>query len=137
MTISKRRATTVFNRFNYTILDVTDLSDPVPVTYTPDDLFGFYDIILNVNLSQTNWEYSMSFALLYSIGNFLHQNQDNQLDSGGASRQSRLQEFLATPIAIFNNAWFLLPDDATTMGKSVALAVPGYRVPPPLNDVKL
>ena len=53
MTISKRRASTVYSRSNFGILDVTDLSDPSPVIYTPDDFFGFYDIILTVNLNQT------------------------------------------------------------------------------------
>jgi hypothetical protein len=62
------------------------------------------------------------------MANFLQRNQDNQLDSGGGSRQLRLQEFLATPFAVFNNAWFSLPGDVSEMGKSVALAVPGYRV---------
>lgn len=128
MTISTRKATTVFNRGNYTILDIIDLSPPTPVIYTPADLFGFYDIILNVNLSRPNWQYSTPFSLLFSLANYLHINQENQLDSGGGSRQIRLQAFLATPFAVFNNAWFSLPEDSGTMGKSVALAIPGYRV---------
>src|SRR5437764_8262725 len=128
MTVSSRKATTVFNRSNYTILDITNLSPPVSVIYTPADLFGFYDIILNVNVSRPNWQYSTPFSLLFSLGNYLHRNQDNQLDSGGGSRQLRLQAFLATPFAVFNNAWFTLPDDSSNMGKSVALAAPGYRV---------
>ena len=128
MTISTRRATTIFYRSNYTILDIIDLSSPSLAAYTPSDLFAFYDIILNVNSTQTNWQYSTQFSLLFSLANFLQINQDNQLDSGGGSRQSRLQAFLATPFAVFNNAWFSLPDDASNMGKSVGLAVPGYRV---------
>jgi hypothetical protein len=129
MTISTRRATTVFNRSNYTILDIIDLSSPIPAIYAPSDLFAFYDIIFNVNTTQTNWQYSTPFSLLFSMANFLQRNQDNQLDSGGGSRQLRLQEFLATPFAVFNNVWFSLPgDDVSEMGKSVALAVPGYRV---------
>jgi hypothetical protein len=72
------------------------------------------------------------------MANFLQRNQDNQLDSGGGSRQLRLQEFLATPFAVFNNAWFSLPgDNVTEMGKSVALAVPGYRVSPRLIRLTL
>jgi len=128
MTVTNRRATTIFNRSNYTIMDVTDLSDPTPTNYTEEELFGFYDVIMNVNLTQTNWQFSSSFGLFKSLADYLRRNQDNELDSGGGSREARLQAFLATPWAIFNNAWLGMPDDATVMGKRVALAVPGYRV---------
>jgi len=109
-------------------MDVTDLSDPTPTNYTEEELFGFYDVIMNVNLTQTNWQFSSSFGLFKSLADYLRRNQDNELDSGGGSREARLQAFLATPWAIFNNAWLGMPDDATVMGKRVALAVPGYRV---------
>ena len=137
MTVTHRRATTVFNRSNYTILDVTDLSTPTPTNFTADDLFGFYDVIMNVNLTETNWQTSSAFGILRGLANFLHRNQDNELDSGGGSRQLRLQAYLSTPFAVFNNAWLGLPDDAdSVMGKSVALAVPGYRVFPSLLRTK-
>src|SRR5947207_12710299 len=41
MTVSQRRASAVFDRFNFTITDVIDLSDPVPTNYTAKDFFTF------------------------------------------------------------------------------------------------
>jgi hypothetical protein len=132
MTVLSRRATTIFDRSNYTILEITDLTDPVPTSYSPADLFGFYDLLLNVNETKQNWQYTTQFSLLFSLASYLHINQDNQLDSGGESRQLQLQAFLATPFAVFNDASFVLPDtvpdDPSIMGKQVGLAVPGYRV---------
>lgn len=135
MTVTNRRATTVFNRFNYTILEISDLSKSTPMNYTANDLFGFYDVIMNVNLTQENWQFSSPFGLVKGLANYLLVGQDIELDSGGGSRQLRLQSFLATPFAVFNMAWLHLADDASVMGKTIALAVPGYRVFLPTNQV--
>ena len=45
MAISLRRASTVFHRFNFTIMDITDLSEPTPIVYDPEVFFSFYNII--------------------------------------------------------------------------------------------
>jgi hypothetical protein len=129
MTIFKRRASTVWNRFNFTIMDFTDLSDPTAVGYDPEDFFGFYDVILAIDQNQTDWVLSSQFALLVSISAFLDFHGDNQIDPGGGSRDFRLQEFLAAPIALFNTA--ARGDIADDMGISITLAIPSYRVKPP------
>jgi hypothetical protein len=126
MTIFQRRASTVWDRFNFTVIDITELSDPTPVEYEPDNFFAFYDLILNIDLNQTDWALSSQFGLLASITGFLDFHGDNQIDAGGGSRDFRLEEFLATPIALFNSA--MRRDTTPNMGKSVALAIPGYRV---------
>jgi hypothetical protein len=128
MTISQRRASTVYNRFNYTIEDITDLSDPTPMDYTPDDFFTFYPEILAVNQSQTNWSSSVKYRFLLMISAFLQSYQDNQIESGANPRLLKLYAFLATPIAIFNDAWSSrqTPD----MGNTIAVADSSYRVSP-------
>jgi hypothetical protein len=126
MTISQRRASAVYDRYNFTILDVTKLSDPSPVTYEPEDFFGFYDAIFAIDINQTDWSLSTQYSFLVSLSSYLGFDQHNEIDAGGGVRQLRLQEFLATPIAIFNDAW--LGEPAEDMGKSLALAIPSYRV---------
>ena len=122
MTISKRRASTVFDRFNFTILDFTHLSDPSPVHYEPEDFFQFYDVIFAINLTQTNWQMSTQFTFLLSLSAFLEYGQDNQIESLEGARQQKLQEFLAAPIAIYNDAW-LRKITNEDMGNSLALAI--------------
>jgi hypothetical protein len=111
-------------------MDITDLSDPNPVDYEPEDFFGFYDVILAVNQSETGWDRSTQYALLLSIWSYLENNQASEIDPGRIGRVFRLQEFLATPIAIFNNA-FLLQGRTEDMGDTLALAIPSYRVKSP------
>ena len=126
MTISKRRASTVFSRSNFTILDVINLSDPSPVNYTADNFFSFYEVLFKFFSSADIT--STQFTFLLSISNYLLTNQGEQIDDGVGIRQLRLQEFLACPLVIFNNAYIeeLMPD----MGNSLSLAVPAYRVYP-------
>src|SRR5436309_3423328 len=76
MTTSKRRASTVFGRTNYTILDVIDLSDPIPVNYTAEDFFTFYDVIFQFNSSQPDFYLTTQFQFLLSISSFLVNNHD-------------------------------------------------------------
>jgi hypothetical protein len=128
MTISQRRASTVYNRFNYTIEDITGLSDPTPIDYTPDDFFTFYSQIFAVNRNQTNWSSSVQYRFLLIISTFLQSYQDNQIESGADPRLLKLQAFLATPIAIFNDAW--LARQTQNMGNTIAIADSSYRVIP-------
>jgi hypothetical protein len=127
MTISKRRASTVYNRFNFTIIDVTDLSAPSAVEYHPDDFFVFYDVLFAIDQNQADWNMSTQFMFLISIVEFLGRHSVNQIDTGEGTQQLRLQEFLATPIAIYTDAWRRHPA-GPDMGKSLALAIPSYRV---------
>lgn len=127
MTISKRRASTVFSRSNFTIMDVTNLSDPSPVNYTADDFFSFYEVLFKLASNHPDIT-STQFTFLLSISGYLLTNQGEQIDDGVGIRQLRLQEFLACPLVIFNNAYIqqLMPD----MGNSLSLAIPAYRVYP-------
>jgi len=63
---------------------------------------------------------------LLGVVSFLGDNVPNQNGTGSDDRLSRLQEFLATPIFLFNNVAFGGP--LSGMGESAALAIPSYRV---------
>ena len=100
-----------------------DLSYPSSVNYTADDFFSFYEVIFSFDPTDTT---STQFSFLVTISSYLLINQDEQIDAGVRTRLLRLQEFLACPLVIFNNAYIqeLMPD----MGKSLSLAIPAYRV---------
>lgn len=121
MTISQRRATTVFDRSNFTITELISLSDPTPTNYTPEDFFHFYKIIFAVDENQTNYTATIQFLFLFTVASFLVQQATES-----AADLLRLQQFLATPILVFNNVEYGGP--TLDMGKSVSLSIPSYRV---------
>jgi len=127
MTIFQRQASTVYDRFNFTIQDVTYISSPSLVEYTPDDFFGFYDAIFAIG-NETDFGLSTQYGFLLMLSGFLLFDQDNQIEYGGGNRALRLEEFLATPVAIFNNAWLNMTAD--NMGDSLSLVIPSFRVCP-------
>src|SRR5579859_478146 len=99
MTISKRRASTVYNRSNFTIMDITKLSPPISVLYEPTDFFGFYDaVFFGIRPNTTVPQATTQFDLLISIVAYLEFTADNQIETNGESRELRLHEFLATPL---------------------------------------
>ena len=52
VTITRRRATTVYDRYNYTIIDTPDLADEWNATdYGPDDFFPIFRAVFTVNLA--------------------------------------------------------------------------------------
>jgi len=63
---------------------------------------------------------------LLGIAIFLSDPSPIQNQTGVDDRLSRLEEFLATPIFLFNNAVFGGPIDG--LGKSITLANRSYRV---------
>jgi hypothetical protein len=128
MTVSERRATTIFDRFNFTILDIVDMSAPNPVLYTPEDLFPFYEIIFAIDETQPNWFATTQMLFLTSLTSFLRYDSDTETATGSIDQISRLQEFMAVPMAVFNDVIYGvgLPPN---MGTTVTLAIPSYRVP--------
>jgi len=122
-----RRATTVFNRFNFTIMATKDFSTPVPINYTPQDFFVFYDIIFALNQSQPNWYLTTEYMLLIAITSYLGADLDTQRATGSNDRLLKLQEFLAVPIFLFNNVAFGGGGPTPDMGTSVTLAIPSYK----------
>jgi hypothetical protein len=124
-----RRATTVFNRFNFTIMAIKDLSTPVPTHYNPQDFFVFYDTMFALNQSQPNWYLTTEYMLLIAITSYLGADLDTQRATGSDDRLFKLKEFLAVPIFLFNNVAFGGGGPTPDMGKSVTLAIPSYKEP--------
>jgi hypothetical protein len=136
MTISERRATTIFHRFNFTILDVVKMSDPTSVIYSPDDFFPLYEIIFAIDESQPNWFATTQMLFLTSLTSYLRYDSDTESATGSVNRVSRLQQFMAVPMAVFNDVIYGvgLPPD---MGTSASLAIPSYRVRPCLTKLNV
>lgn len=126
MTVSQRRASAVFDRFNFTITDVIDLSGPVPTNYTAKDFFTFFDIVLALNQTDANWWKTTQYLFLLGIQTYLGDPTSVQNGTGSDDRLSRLQEFMATPIFLFNN--FVYGGPVEGLGRSATLAIPSYRV---------
>jgi hypothetical protein len=126
MTVSQRRASAVFDRFNFTITDILDLSDPVPTNYTADEFFMFFDIVFALNETDANWWKTTQYLFLLGIQTYLGDPMPVQNGTGSDDRLSRLQEFMATPIFLFNN--FVYGGPIEDMGTSATLAIPSYRV---------
>jgi|SRR5579859_5315993 hypothetical protein len=129
MTIVKRHGSTVFDRQNLTALDVTDLSDPIPVFYKPNDFFAVYGPVFKIDLNETNIQLSTPYLLLLTISGFLQTIGDKNIASmGGVAGNSRLMAFLATPVVIYNDAWLGRTVSNSDMGTSLALSTASYRV---------
>jgi hypothetical protein len=126
MTVTNRRASTVFDRFNATIIDVLDLTDPTPTNYTAQDFFSLIDIVFAINQSEFWWPATTQYLFLLGIQTYLGNPTATQNGTGADDRLVRLQEFLATPIFLFNNAVFGGP--TPNMGNTATLATPSYRV---------
>jgi hypothetical protein len=130
MTVTRRHATTIFDRANLTILDVANLSDPTPVSYEPEDFFAFYQYIVKLDqtLPPEQLTTSTPYSFLLTMTKYLRGSKSNRIEPLGGSKQIRLQEFLATPIIIYNDAWLGQTTDDPDMGKSLSLATTSYRV---------
>ena len=129
MTISERRATTVFDRFNLTILDILDISDPTPTNYTTNDFFAFYDILFAVNETDPFYNVTAQFSIVTILLSVINGNGVNWFDIGDVGGVSILRQVLATIPLVFNSAFwqFSIPSNLN-MGKSIGFAVPRYRV---------
>jgi len=116
VTITQRRASTVYSRGNMTILDVFDLGTPQPTNYGPEDFFPIFDMAMsNATDNAAGIQYVFWIA---SQG-----NTDTQYDA-----QFLLRQLIAVPVGIFNDPtfWGIYPDaNLLTTGN---LATPSYRV---------
>jgi hypothetical protein len=130
MTVLKRQASTVFDRSNFSIMDVMDMSDAVPVSYPTKDLFAFYQFIFTINTTSTEFTTSTPFSFLLTMSSYLGKPEDtSHIQTLGDSQTRRFQEFLATPMVIYNDGWFgANSSDPDTKNKVLSLATQSYRV---------
>ena len=107
-------------------MDITNLSAPEATEYEPETFFQFYDIVLEVDETQSSWFSTTEYLLLTSIASYLRDDVDTEAPTEGDDRLSKLQEFLVTPILVFNNVVYGGPVE--NMGRTATLAVPSYKV---------
>jgi len=94
MTISRRRATTVFDRSNLTIVDILSISDPSPTDYTPDDFFVFYDILFSIDETQPLYNATAQYLLLLTLASALNRDTWSSLGIGESDSLLELQQLL-------------------------------------------
>jgi len=129
VSISQRRATTVFDRLNSSIIDILDLSPPTPMNYTAANFFALYDQVFAIPFGQ-QWNISTQYFFTLGIQQFLSTPSGTENGTGNDMQLSRLQDFLATPVFLFNNVVYYQQGGPTPdMGTQAALAYPSYRVP--------
>jgi hypothetical protein len=118
----------VYNRFNLSITDIIELSDPTPILYAPEDFFPFYDLLFDVDQTALGYETSVQFSFLRSIAvDMIESSSNNTFEAGLPS--TKLKQLLATPLLVFNNVMW--PSSGPSdLGNSVAFAVPSYSVSP-------
>jgi len=128
--ITKRRATTCFNRFNHTILEVLSLAQEWEATnYGPEELFPIFDAVFTVDIGQQNWDTTTQFRFLRLTWLYLSSRIDAQQATAGEEGMIILRQMFAVPFLVFNNLVYggPLPDD---LGKSITIAEVSYRVIP-------
>src|SRR5437762_3101718 len=105
VTISQRRATTVYSRENSTILNVFDLGTPQPTHYDPNDDFAFFQMAVTgdvTGLEYVNWIASQ-------------QDPNDPYDN-----QFILMDLIAVPVGIFNDPtfWGIYPAENLKIGRA-------------------
>jgi hypothetical protein len=127
MTITKRRATTAFDRANATILDIIDLPDyKEPTNYGAEDFFGIFSRAFFIDNNDINNIKTIEFQFLNVLTSFLsiigRENQINEEAFHG------LRSLMSIPIMLYNNAVLGDGPTPTDLGKSATVAIRSYRV---------
>jgi hypothetical protein len=128
MTVTKRRATTAFDRANSTIMDIIDMSDlKEPTNYGPEDFFPIFAKAFEIDENDINNVRTIQFQFLSVLTSFLSligsEDQGNEEPYGG------LRSLMSIPVMLYNN--MVLGTSGNTpsdIGKSATVAIPSYRV---------
>jgi hypothetical protein len=129
VSITKRWAKTVFDRYEYTILDVT-LSDTwQPANYTRDNFTLFFDAIFTIRLDEQGYNTSTQLDFLVLTYRYFVSRINSTETQGADEGLSKLRSLFAAQMLVFNNVNYgqgPIPDD---LGKTISLAKVSYRVP--------
>ena len=130
ITITKRRATTVFNRYDYTILDVNLLDTWERINYTRDDFQPIFDAVFTVPIEDQGWNISTQCDFLIRTWKYFSGRINSTESQGADEGLSKLRSLFTAPLLVFNNVNYQnggpIPDD---LGKNISLANVSYRVP--------
>ena len=126
----KRRASTVFDRRNWTIIDVIDMDEHGELTnYGPDDFFPIFHAVFTVVI-EPGWNKSTQCSFLLQTWNYFTDRINPTVNAGADEAFAKLRSLFAVPVLQFNNVVYgvqPLPDD---LGKRISLAKVGYKVQP-------
>jgi hypothetical protein len=125
VTITRRRATTIFDRFNFSIIDVVYLdSIGEPTNYSSDDFYPVFDLLFTVpsGVSDVTISFAWEFLSWFTTSAGFY--------SAAAFYNRRLQQLMTLPVVMVNNGIILhnpgpVPPD---MGTLATLAKPLVRV---------
>jgi len=132
MTILSRRATTAFDRRNGTITDFIHLSDPTPTNYTVKNFFAIYEVMFYIPSNATvPITATINYEFIEAITSFFADDTVIQIDLD--SNLSKMQQFLATSILIFNNQTWARPGPEWEPGTQAALGTKSLRVYSPFS----
>jgi len=128
VSVNQRFATTVYDRSNYTILEVLELSEPVSANYTPQEFFQFYDMALDFSSDTSSGV--TNFMFFQAINYDINGQSSGQLDL--VEITAHLRRLIVVPISVFNSR-FLDPLGTSdipseNMNRPAALAVGEDRV---------
>jgi len=99
------------------------------MNYTAANFFALYDQVFAIPFGQ-QWNISTQYFFTLGIQQFLSTPSGTENGTGNDMQLSRLQDFLATPVFLFNNVVYYQQGGPTPdMGTQAALAYPSYRVP--------
>jgi hypothetical protein len=135
LSITEYTATTVYDRTNFTILDVTEMSNPTPVSYSPGDFFAVFDHALAVSLLDgTN---AIDVQFLFYLTPLLEWAQKNAIND--YRQLELLRQFMTVPLLVYTNQFMNAPDSKQlpvpleNQNRSAALVTVGYQVRPCLS----
>lgn len=127
--ILKRRATTVFDRYNYTIREVLEFgTERDTINYGPNEFFRIYDAVFFFDPLQPNWNTSVQFQFLITCAGYFTAKIKDWNRAGIEDGLWRLRGLFTVPIIHFNNMAIGGPTYPNDLGTSVSLADIRYRV---------
>jgi hypothetical protein len=129
ITITKRRATTVFDRYAYTILKVS-LSDIwEPTNYTSADFVPIFEAVFTVPIRDQGFNISTQSEFLMQTYNYFLNRINSTQNQGADEGLAKLRSLFAVPVLTFNNVVYStvgpIPAD---LGENISLAKESYRV---------
>jgi hypothetical protein len=129
VTIIKRHSTTAFDRFNYTILDVLDLSHNWEHTnYSPSDFNPIFDAVFSVDITLPGWNISTQCDFLHHTWKYFASRVNSTRNSGAVEGLAKLRSLFAVPVLEFNNVVYDVSPLPTDLGKAIGIANVSYRV---------
>jgi len=123
------QATTVYDRTNDTILQVLDLTNPLPTNYSAEDFLKVFDLALEIDFAP-GFLNSTQYQNLEYLAVWFVPSANYDVDY---AKLLQLNQFIATPIQVFNYQFFQSPGiplivPLENLNKTGDLAKPRYQV---------